>query len=385
MEKKFIPSFLPDLGKEEIEEVVDTLKSGWISTGPKTQNFEELFSQYIGCKHSIAVSSCTDALLISLAALGIGRGDEVITSPLTFVSTANVVLHLAAKPVFVDIDPKTYNIDPSKIENKITKRTKAIVPVHYAGQPCDMDPITKIAESRKLKVIEDAAHAVGAEYKEKNIGTIGHTTCFSFYATKNLTTAEGGMITTGDRDLAEKMMMLRLHGISKDAWKRYSKSGSWYYEVIRPGYKANMTDIQASIGIHQLAKLEKSIKTRSKYAKIYNEAFKKVPELVTPHLMDNIRHAWHLYPLQVKFDDLKINRNDFIEKLKEKQIGTSVHFIPVPMHPCYKRLGYKLGNFPKTEEFYNQEVTLPMYPRMTKEDIVYVRDTVVDIVKRNRR
>jgi len=263
--KKFLLPFRPTIEKEEIKEVVDTLKSGWLTTGPKVQRFEKMVREYIGCKEAIALSSCTAGLHLSLVAANIGSGDEVITTPFTFISTANVILHQGGRPVFVDIKKDTFNIDPLKIEKAITKRTKAIIPVHYAGQPCQMDEILKIAKRHNLVVIEDAAHAIGAKYKGKKIGTIGDYTCFSFYAAKNLTTAAGGMICLQDSKLARKLKILSLHGISKDAWKRYSSRGSWYYEVLQPGYKDNMTDIQASLGIHQLEKLERFIKKKLIY------------------------------------------------------------------------------------------------------------------------
>ena len=248
----FLPFFRPLIGQEEIEEVVDTLKSDWLTTGPKTHLFEEEFAKYIGCKYAVAVNSCTAALHISLAALGIGKGDEVITSPYTFISAINVILQQGAIPIFVDIKPDTFNINPDLIRGKINDKTKAIMPVHFGGQPCEMDKIMKIAKDNNLLVIEDAAHAISAEYEGRKVGNIGDTTSFSFYPTKNITTGEGGMITTNDEELMNKYKIWSLHGISKDAWKRYSAEGSWYYEIVCPGYKYNMTDIQASLGLHQL-------------------------------------------------------------------------------------------------------------------------------------
>jgi len=261
--REFLPFSSPLILEDEISEVADTLRSGWLTTGPKVKRFEEEFAQYVGSKHAVAVNSCTGALHLALVAEGIGPGDEVITTPFTFIATANVILHVGAKPVFVDIRPDTFNIDVDKIEEAITPKTKVIMPVHYAGQPCEMDEILEIARRHDLLVIEDAAHAVAAEYKERKIGTIGDVSCFSFYATKNLVTGEGGMVTTDDGKLAEKIKILSLHGMSKDAWRRYTAAGSWYYEVIYPGYKYNMTDIQASLGVHQLGKLPQFQKRRA--------------------------------------------------------------------------------------------------------------------------
>ncbi|RKY89127.1 UDP-4-amino-4,6-dideoxy-N-acetyl-beta-L-altrosamine transaminase, partial [candidate division KSB1 bacterium] len=270
---RFLPFHQPSIDGEEIQEVVDTLKSGWITTGPKTKLFEKKFQEYIGCKYAIAVSSCTAGLHLALVAAGVGQGDEVITTPYTFATTGEVIIQIGAKPVFVDIEEDGFNIDVTKIPEAITPETKAIIPVHFAGEPCDMDEIMKIAQENNLFVIEDAAHAVGAEYKGKKIGNIGDVTVFSFYATKNLTTGEGGMVTTNNDELAEKIRLLSLHGISKDAWKRYTAEGSWYYEILYAGYKYNMTDIQASLGIHQLNKLEKFLSIRQKYAQRYSSAF----------------------------------------------------------------------------------------------------------------
>jgi dTDP-4-amino-4,6-dideoxygalactose transaminase len=270
---KFLPPFSPSIDDREINEVIDTLKSDWITTGPKTHAFEEYFCEYFGCRYAVALNSCTAGLHLSLIACDIKKDDEVITSPFTFAATANVIIHQNARPVFVDIDESTFNLDPDKIESAITKKTKAIIPVHYAGHPCEMDEILKIAYDHDLTVIEDAAHAVGAEYKNRKIGTIGDLTSFSFYATKNLTTSEGGMVTTDNHDLAEKIRLLGSHGISKDAWKRYSSGGSWYYEVIYPGFKYNMTDIQASMGIQQLKKFKNMQDRREEIARRYSNAF----------------------------------------------------------------------------------------------------------------
>ena len=377
--KQFLPPFRHTIGNEEINEVVDTLRSDWITTGPKTHRFEEMFKHYIGCTHAIAVNSCTAALHLSLVVNEIGEGDEVITSPFTFAATADVIVHQNAKPVFVDIEKDTYNIDPAELKEKITEKTKAIIPVHYAGHPCEMDEILKIAKEHDIVVIEDAAHAIGASCKNKKIGTIGNTTCFSFYATKNLTTAEGGMVTTDDDELAEKIRILSLHGISKDAWKRYSSEGSWYYEILYPGYKYNMTDIQAAIGIHQLNKLEQMQKRREEIAKSYNEAFENMYEIIIPTVKKYVGHAWHLYPVQINTNLIGIDRAKFIDALKAENIGTSVHFIPIHLHSYYRdRYGFKQGDLPNAESVYNHEISLPIYPRMTDND---VEDVIIAVKK----
>ncbi len=384
--EEFLPPLSPYLGEEEWKEVMDTLQSGWITMGPKTRRFEELFAEYVGSSHAIAVSSCTAGLHLALVAAGIGSGDEVITTPFTFCSTANVVVHQGALPVLADVRVDTFNVDPGEVRKKITPRTKAIIPVHLAGQPCEMDEIRSIAEEHELLVIEDAAHATGAKYKDRMIGTMSDVTVFSFYATKNLTTGEGGMITTEDGELAEKMRILRLHGISTDAWKRYSAQGSWYYEVLFPGYKYNMTDIQASLGIHQLARQEEFLEVRQRYADMYTDAFQDLPEIMTPVVKDYVRHAWHLYIIRLDLERLRINRGQFMEALRKENIGTSVHFIPLHLHPYYReRYGFKKGDFPVAESLYEGIVTLPLYPKMSVEDLEDVIEAVRQVVTESRK
>ncbi|HHV65567.1 MAG TPA: DegT/DnrJ/EryC1/StrS aminotransferase family protein [Peptococcaceae bacterium] len=384
--KEFLPYNLPYIEEDEIQAVVDCLKSNWVTKGPKTVEFEKRFAEYVGVKHAIAVNSCTAGLHISLVAAGIGAGDEVITTPMTFASTVNVIIHCGARPVFVDIDPETMNIDPAKIEEKITPRTKAIIPVHIGGLPCDMDKILEIARRHNLFVLEDAAHAVYAQYKGKMVGSIGDATAFSFYATKNLMTGEGGMITTNNDELADKMRKYSLHGMSRNAWTRYSAKGSWYYEIEYPGYKYNMTDIQAALGLTQLAKLGFMQTIREVIAESYNEAFSKLPELEIPVKKDYARPAWHLYVIKLNLERIKVDRAEFIEMLKEENIGTSVHFIPVHLHPYYRdTFGYKRGDYPQAEGVFDRIISLPLYPRMSETDVQDVIDAVERIVEKVRK
>ncbi len=381
----FLPFCLPEIGDAEINEVLQTLRSGWITTGPRVHEFERRFADYVGARCAVAVSSCTAALYLALTAIDVGPGDEVITSPLTFCSTANVIVQRGATPVFADIDAD-FNIDPQEIERRITPHTKAILPVHHSGQPCQMNAILDIANRYGLEVIEDAAHAVGASYRGCKIGTLGTMTAFSFYATKNITTGEGGMVTTNDDTLADRVRLLSLHGMNNNAWKRYTSTGSWYYEVLCPGYKCNMTDIQGALGIHQLARLPQAQAVRARYAQRYNEAFLGLREIQTPLVRPDVEHAWHLYVIQLHLEYLTLDRAQFIEALQANNIGASVHFIPVHLHPYYRQaFGFKRGDFPRTEQIYDRIVSLPLYPKMTHEDIEDVIHAVYAIVESNRR
>lgn len=381
-----LPFCRPDITDAEINEVVDTIRSGWLTTGPRTQQFEEQFKRYVGAKHAIAVSSCTAAMHLSLAAAGIGEGDEVITTPLTFCATVNVIIHQRATPVLADISLDDYDIDPEQVERRITPRTKAIMPVHYGGQPCKMDALTDIARRHKLLLIEDAAHAVGAIYRGRPIGTIGDTTSFSFYVIKNLTTGEGGMITTNDDALAEKLRLLRLHGMSHDAWKRYDARGSWYYEVLAPGFKCNMTDVQAALGLHQLERLEGFLGRRRQLVALYEERLSRLPELTLPSARPEVRHAWHLYPIVLKNDGLTIGRDELIEELKARGIGTSVHFIPIHHHPYYQQaFGWKPGDFPNTDRVFSGLLSLPLFTRMSDGDVERVANALEETIVSHRR
>jgi dTDP-4-amino-4,6-dideoxygalactose transaminase len=379
MQNEFIPFHRPVIDDDEIQSVVETLKSGWLTTGPKVKCFEEDFAKYLGCKHAVAVNSGTAALHLALDAVGVREGDEVIVPTMTFAATAEVVLYLKAKPVFVDCQPDTLNLDPSRIEAAINSKTRAMIPVHMGGQPCDMDRILDIAKKHNLRVIEDAAHALPASDHNRTIGTIGDITCFSFYATKTITTGEGGIATTENADWAERMRIMSLHGISHDAWKRYTKEGSWYYEILYPGFKYNLTDIAAAIGIEQLKKCDEFWEARQRIAMNYAKAFADLQEIQVPICRNDVQHAWHLFVIQLNLERLRINRNQFIDALREKQIGTSVHFIPLHLHPYYRdKFCHKPEDFPNASAVFERIISLPIYPKMTEAN---VRDVIVAVRK----
>lgn len=383
--KAFIPFSPPFIGEEEIAEVVDTLRSDWITTGPKVRRFEKMFSSFTGAPAALAVSSATDAMMVGLAALGIGPGDEVITTPMTFCSTVHVIEHLGARPVLVDVEPDTLNMDPGLVARAVTPRTRAIMPVHLYGHPCEMDSIMEIARQHNLFVVEDAAHALPARYKGRMIGTIGTLTAFSFYATKNLTTAEGGMLA-GDSNLIDKARLWSLHGMNRDAYKRYSVEGSWHYEVVLPGFKCNMTDIQASLGLHQLKKLPAFQKRRREVVQAYNRAFQDIPELKLPVERAEVESAWHLYVVRLNLYRLSIDRASYIEELKARNIGTSVHFIPLHLHPYYRdKYGYRPEDFPIAYGNYQRIVTLPLHPRLSEEDVARIIGAVKEVAAVFRR
>jgi dTDP-4-amino-4,6-dideoxygalactose transaminase len=373
-QKPFIPFSRPWIDDTEIEAVSEVLASKWISTGARVREFERAFAEYLGVKHAIAVSSCTAALHLSLVVSGIGVGDEVITTPYTFTATAEAIRYVGAKPVFVDINPETLNIDITKIEQAITSRTKAIMPVHIAGVPCDMGALQEMCQTHKLVLIDDAAHAIPAEYSEQYIGTLGDLSCFSFYANKNMTTAEGGMITTNDNALAEPLRTMRLHGIDKDAWARQSKRSIWRYDITTEGYKYNMTDIQAAMGLCQLMKLNKQHERRQNFAQIYQSELEKFPQISTPFVPDNPKeHAWHLYIIQLHTG----NRDDFVEALRDANIECSVHYIPLHLFEFYQeRYGYRVGDFPCAEAAFERVVSLPLHPGLTEEEIHIVIDAI---------
>lgn len=381
--KIFLPFALPDIGEEEITEVIDSLRSGWVTTGPKTKRFEQEFTEFLGggCE-AISVNSATAGLHLALEAIGIGAGDEVITTPYTFTATAEVVRYLGAHPVFVDIDPATLNIDVSKIEAAITDKTKAIIPVHFAGLSCNMNSILQIARKHGLKVVEDAAHALPTRVNGKLIGTLeSDATVFSFYATKTITTGEGGMVVTHNPEIAARCRVMRLHGISRDAFDRYvSTKPAWQYEVVAPGYKYNMTDIAASMGIHQLKKAWKFQQRRQFMAERYHRELAGLPLLVPPVAPLNDLHAWHLYVIRLN-ETSAIGRDAFIEAMAQRGIGCSVHFIPLHLHP-YWRDTYELKpeDFPAALEAYRNAVSLPLYTRMSDDDQTNVIAAIKEIL-----
>jgi dTDP-4-amino-4,6-dideoxygalactose transaminase len=387
MNDPFIRFHRPSIGEEEIQEVVETLRSGWLTTGPRAARFEQDFRSYTGAPHAVAVNSATAGLHLALAGLQIGPGDEVITTPMTFCATVQAILHVGASPVLADIGWDG-NIDPEQIARRITSRTRAIIPVHMAGLPCEMKAIWAMARARGIAVIEDAAHAAGATYQGRPIGAAPSDTAggsdavaFSFYATKNLTTGEGGMITTHRAELAETMRMLALHGTSHDAWDRYTDRGGWQYDVVAHGFKYNLSDIQAALGIHQLRKLESFIEQRTRYAGLYREAFAGMEELELPPENPHCRHAWHLYILRLNLRKLTIDRAEFIRRLQQKGIGSSVHFIPIPLLRYFARLPLAQYACPRALELYPRIVSLPLYPAMSEDEVHYVTQSVQEIVQ----
>jgi len=384
--KTFLPFARPFIGEKEKKAVIEALESGWISLGPKNKEFEEKLAKYLRVKYVVAVNSCTSGLFLSLKALNIGEGDEVIIPTYTFCASANVVEHLNAKPVFVDVEPNTMLIDVEKMEEKITDRTKAIMPVHFAGQPADLDKILKIAREYQVEVIEDAAHAIGAEFDGKKIGGFSLTTSFSFYAIKNMTTGDGGAVATNNDEIAEKLRILRLHGMDKDAWRRYSAKGSWFYDVLEAGYKMNLTDIQAALGIVQLSRLDNFIRKRRELAKYYIELLEELDFIELPIEKPKRKHVFHLFTIFLKEDKLRINRNKFIEALRAENIGTSVHFIPVHTFTYYRRkYRHKPEDFPVAWEYYNREISLPLFNGMKEEDAEDVVKAIEKIGERYRK
>jgi len=393
---EFLPFSPPTLFDEDLAEVLDTLRSDWITTGPKTKLFEEHFAEYVHSSSAIAVASCTDALQVALAALGIGPGDAVFTTTMTFCSTVHVIEHLGATPILVDIEPGTLNLSAAcladaidRVEREKQLSPKAVIPVHYGGHPCEMDAIDALAAQHGLAIVEDAAHAFPAAVGDRMIGDptapdgVTRAVAFSFYATKNLTTAEGGMLT-GPPDFIAEARLWSLHGMSRDAWKRYGKGGSWFYEVVRPGFKCNMTDIQASLGLHQLTRLAELQERRQAVVEIYQEGFADLRSIELPTELPGYRSAWHLYPIRLHLDQLKIDRSAFIDELARYNIGTSVHFIPVHTHPYYRdRYDFKPTDFPVAWNEFQRLISLPLNPRMKPDDARDVVDAVHEIARIN--
>jgi dTDP-4-amino-4,6-dideoxygalactose transaminase/nucleoside-diphosphate-sugar epimerase len=381
---KFIPYSVPEIAEEAKIEIIKTLESGWLSMGPRTKLFEEKMVEYFDDTNLevIAVSSCTAGLHLQLLAAGIGPGDEVITTPLTFCATVNTMLYTGATPVLVDVDPLTFNIDIDLIEEKITPRTKAIVPVYYGGQAVEHPKLRSIADKYNLLILADAAHAMGAKYDNKFCGTYEDAAAFSFYATKNMPIGEGGMVTTHNKEMADKMRHLLSHGMNKDAWKRFSEAGSWYYEISDLGYKYNFTDIQAAIGLHQLKKIDQFNIQRREYGRIYDEAFKSLPGITLHGLDPRAYYTRHIYPVIIDATILGMNRNQFIEKMKEYKIGTSVHYIPIHRHPYYQgKINFTTGEFPVTDNIFNGLVSLPLYSKMSKNDILRIVGKVTEAIE----
>ncbi|MBS4537823.1 UDP-4-amino-4,6-dideoxy-N-acetyl-beta-L-altrosamine transaminase [Clostridium sp. D2Q-11] len=368
--KDYLPYGRQNIDEEDIKVIVDTLKSDYLTTGPKVKEFEEKIAKYVGAKYAVALSNGTAALHAACYAAGIGEGDEVITTPLTFAASANCVLYLGGTPVFADIDPKTYNIDVEDIERKITDKTKAIIPVDYTGQAVDLDKIMELAKKYNLIVIEDSAHAIGTEYKDKKVGSIADMTEFSFHPVKHITTGEGGVITTNDKDLYEKLILFRTHGITRDSdLMTDNNQGSWYYEQLDLGFNYRITDFQCALGISQLNKLDDFIHRRRELVNIYNDKLSKMDGVITPYESKDSNSSWHLYVIQLELEKFNGDRKEIFEALKAENIGVNVHYIPVHLHPYYKKLGYEKGLCPVAERVYEGIITLPLHPSMKNEDL----------------
>ncbi|MBI1903433.1 MAG: DegT/DnrJ/EryC1/StrS family aminotransferase [Planctomycetia bacterium] len=376
---RFLVFGAPLIEDAEIQEVVDCLKSGWLGTGPKVARFEEEFRKYKRAHHAVALNSCTAALHLSLLVAGVGPGDEVITTALTFCATVNAIIHAGATPVLADVDPRTLNIDPREIVRKITARTRAIVPVHFAGRPCDMDGILDLARRHALKIVEDCAHAAEAEYRGQPVGTFGDFGCFSFYATKNIATGEGGMVLARREEDAARMKTLALHGMSKDAWKRFSDDGYRHYQVVEAGFKYNMMDLQAAIGLHQLARVETAWRRRREIWDRYQSAFSDLPVVAPPPPELSTRHSFHLYSILIDPDRAGMSRDEFLGAMTAQNIGIGVHYVAIPEHPFYRdRFGWQPDDYPHAVRTGRQTVSLPLSAKLSDADV----DDVVAAVRR---
>ena len=382
----FLPFHQPLIDADDEQAVLDTLRSGWITTGPRTKRFEKEFAAYTGAGHCVAVNSCTAALHLALDAAGVGPGDEVITSPITFASTANVIVHRGATPVFADVNPETLNIEPAAIERAITARTRALIPVDFAGHPCDLDEIMEIGHRHGLTVIEDAAHSVGAAYKGRPVGGIADMTAFSFYATKNITSGEGGALTTNRAEWAERISVMALHGISRDAWKRYSAEGYRHWDIIAPGYKYNMFDLQGALVLSQLAKLDAFHARRVALKARLDAGLRDLDEVATPGQRPWVTHAHHLYPIVVRSERLAADRDTIMAAIQAENVGIGIHFRAVHLHPFYAdTFGFGRGMFPNAEYYSDRTISLPLFPRMTDADADDVVAAVRKVVSRYRR
>jgi dTDP-4-amino-4,6-dideoxygalactose transaminase len=367
---KFLVFGSPLIGEEEKKEVLDCLETGWLGTGPKVARFEQDFRAYKQAGFAVAMNSCTAALHLSILAANIGPGDEVITTPLTFCASVNAIIHAGAQPVLADVDPTTFNIDPVRVEAQITKRTKAILPVHFAGRPCDMDGLGMLAKKHGLLLIEDCAHAIETTYKGKHVGTFGEFGCFSFYVTKNVATGEGGMVLTPREDAANRLKILALHGMSKDAWKRFTDEGYKHYQVVECGFKYNMMDIQAALGIHQLRRVEASWRRRQEIWQIYQRAFRDLPLTLPAPPEEGTRHAYHLYTVLVDFERTGVSRDAFMGAMTAENVGVGVHYRSIPVQPYYaERFGWKPEDYPNSVSIGEQTVSLPLSAKLTDEDV----------------
>jgi dTDP-4-amino-4,6-dideoxygalactose transaminase len=372
----------PDIRDEDIAEVVDTLRSGWIGHGPKTERFEKMFEEYTGSKHAIAVNSCTAALYLSLSMLDLRQDDEIITTPLTYPATANVILHHGAKLVFADVQEKTGNISPEKIQDKITSKTKAIIPVHLHGYPCDMDEILNLAEYSSIAVIGDAAHAIEGIFKNKHVAILGDAVCFSFYATKNITTADGGMITTDRDDWADRLKLMRMHGVTRSAWNRFKEEGFKFYDTVAPGYKLNLTDLQSALAIHQMERVDQSWIRRDEIWQKYSNAFANMRGIEIPPEPKEGKHAKHLYPLRLELERIKVDRDHFIEALKAEGIGAGIHFISLHQQTFYREsFGFKTDDFPCAAKISDRPLSLPLSPAVSEEDANEVIEAVAKLLE----
>ena len=381
MKNNFIVFGKPQIFNDDIEEVVDSLKTGWLGTGPKVKQFEDQFKEYNNVKFAVAVNSCTAALHLSLLSLNLKKGDEVITTPLTFCATVNAIIHAGATPVLADVDRASMNIAPSKIREKITKNTKCILPVHFAGRPCNMNVITKIARENKLKIVEDCAHSIETEYRGKKAGTFGDTGCFSFYVTKNVVTGEGGMVISGNEKIARRIKTLALHGLSQDAWKRFTDDGYQHYYVGEAGFKYNMMDLQAAIGIHQLNRVEENWNRRQSIWNYYNESLSRLKISLPSNPEENTKHAYHLYTILINKKLSGLTRDDFLNRMNEEKIGTGVHYMSIPEHPYYKKkYWWKTKDYPNAFKIGRETVSLPLSPKLSDGDVERVVQTVKKIL-----
>jgi dTDP-4-amino-4,6-dideoxygalactose transaminase len=382
----FLPYHQPLIESDDEQAVLAVLRSGWLTTGPQTKSFERALAEYVGSARAVAVNSCTAALHLALQAAGVGPGDEVITSPITFASTANVIVHCGATPVFADVEPVTHNIDPVALEAAITPRTKAVIPVDFAGHPAELDRIGAIGKARGLTVIEDAAHSIGAEYRGRRVGGIADMTAFSFYATKNITTGEGGALTTNNEAWADRLSMMALHGISRDAWKRYGNEGYQHWDIVYPGYKYNMFDVQGALALTQLAKIERFYTRRVALKARLDAGLRDIPELQLPRELPGVRHAYHLYPVVVRTESLTADRDTIMDAIQGENVGVGVHFRAVHLHPYYQeRFGFRRGMFANAEYYSDRTISLPLYPRMTDADADDVIAVVRAVIDRHRR